>query len=72
MNRINISLSAKVAIHLVLSMITIFGVIGFKNYRMPRACNGQERKTGIGLSSSDGRFLNLLNFLNPLRGHLAR
>ena len=36
MKRINSSLSAKVAIHLVLCMIAIFGVIGFMNYRMAR------------------------------------
>lgn len=36
MNRRKISLSAKVAILLILSMITVFGVIGFMNARMAR------------------------------------
>ena len=36
MKHVNISLSTKVAIHLVLGMLTIFGVIGIMNYRMAR------------------------------------
>jgi two-component system NtrC family sensor kinase len=36
MNRIQISLSAKVTILLILCMVTIFGVIGFLNTRMAR------------------------------------